>query len=199
MKRLVRSIALLAMAMLAVPVAASPAQAAPNPNLIRNGWFSDPHVNDPGSFERLTTTNYREKQNGWRVERNDIDVFGTRLAQYGQSRQAANLTGSAPGILSQNVTGLEEGERYVVSWETSPDTWPGCERKPASEQGFSVSIPRVAGNNYTPFGQPGNYTTQSLEFTANDTEAELQIISQSSNNWADCGAMITNVQLRRAG
>lgn len=188
--------------------ALGPAAAAADP-LVDNGDFTRPPLADD---ERLRIGGF-DTLPGWGVSRGDVDLYGSGLARL-DGAQAVGLTGSGNGTIGQ-VPATVPGTTYELSWQDSPDTWPGerqepgrfdpekrsCLGKSPGDQAYQVAVSGTRARTFRPAGDvttggPG-WSPQRLVFTAGEGDTHLRFISQADpQHLPHCGPLVTHVTLR---
>ncbi|MDT0268561.1 DUF642 domain-containing protein [Streptomyces sp. DSM 44915] len=194
MHRPLRLGGLLAVIMAIFVCLAQPATAA-GPNLIRNGTFARPPVNE-NSYQLIGAGNAFLLED-WTLTRGDVDVFGRNLAAAPSRHQALNLNGTVPGTVQQDFE-TRPGTRITITWKHARDTWPGCAW--ANDQSYDVSVHNTVYGSYEPQGGPGNWSTpNSLSFVAQGYSYTLEFSSTTGLATPACGALITDVEVRADG
>ncbi|GAA3919504.1 hypothetical protein GCM10022244_30750 [Streptomyces gulbargensis] len=169
----------------------SPSNAAER-NLIDNGTFSKPTAPDSKhGHVRIDEGNAGDLP-GWRLRRGDIDIVGRKLADSPSYHQAANLTGGSPGSIEQSFE-TSAGQRYVIRWEHSRETWPGCDEIP--DQPYTVEVVGIKRKQFEPPSQDERWQPAGLQFIAEGEAETLRFSSASPPESGHCGAMITNVKV----
>ncbi|KUF19203.1 hypothetical protein [Streptomyces silvensis] len=204
MNRVTRTAAVLTMALVtALPLtqahadgAAERAEVPVGENLIKNGTFSAETV-APHRYKPYTTGS-DARISPWHVmTEGELHVFSKKEAQHPNQYQAANITGNVPVTIEQDA-GTISDTRYRLTWQERTETWEGCERKPAADQQYKVAVTGVRAKTYTPTDEWLQPEGGPIDFTARG-DTKVQFISQSRNNSdpGHCGALITNVVLRK--
>ncbi|MFF5426291.1 MULTISPECIES: DUF642 domain-containing protein [unclassified Streptomyces] len=183
---------LVAGTLLACGTATQPPATAADHNLVNNGTFSRPAAPDTDLGHRRIDSDNAGELPEWRLRSGDIDIVGRKLAGSPSYHQAANLTGGSPGSIEQSFE-TTVGQRYVIRWEHSRETWPGCDEIP--EQPYTVEIVANKRKRFVPPEQGERWGPASLQFLAEGEEETLRFSSASPPESGHCGAMITNVKV----
>ena len=166
----------------------STSAAAPS-DLVQNGGFENSSNNfDSGGFNTLGTGS--TTITGWRVSSGEVDqVVGQWSPQDGSV--SIDLSGGEPGAIEQNITGLEVGERYELTYYYTG--------QPDHEGEYEAGV-EIANLNITEAASSSNsasspgWTLATHNFTAGNT-TETLTFTQGATPQDNAGMAIDNVSI----
>ena len=179
----------LALIAMASGLLATPTSAALN--LVNNGSFE--FGSNPGSFITLGVGS--QSLAGWTISGGSIDYIGSYW-QASDGVRSVDLAGNAPGTISQSISGLAAGSRYIVSFDLAgnPDGPPPIKNVDVTIDGATLGFAFPIGSNTrTSMGwQPYSFT-----FFASGSSAILSFaaFNQSPGFY---GAALDNVSVASA-
>jgi choice-of-anchor C domain-containing protein len=148
---------------------------------ISNGSFESGVA--PGSFTTLYAGD-STSIDGWTVASGSVDYIGSYWVASDGSR-SLDLDGLSAGTVKQELTGLNVGQQYKVSFDLAgnPDAGPTIKTldvtASAGSQSYSFTV--GGGNDHSNMG----WVTKSFLFTATDTSAWLSFISTTTSGGTD--------------
>jgi len=158
---------------------------AQQPNLVQNGSFEN-SSNDFSSDKNYNTLVADSTAiTGWRVSSGEVDQVGSYWSPQDGS-VSIDLSGSEPGVIEQNVTGLEAGKRYELTYYYSGHR--------VQEGTYEAGV-EIADLNITETASsPGDWTLATHTFTA-DSTAETLTFTQITPSSGAKGMAIDNVSI----
>jgi len=157
---------------------------AQQPNLVQNGSFEN-SSNDFSSDKYNTLVADSTAITGWRVSSGEVDQVGSYWSPQDGS-VSIDLSGSEPGVIEQNVTGLEAGKRYELTYYYSGHR--------VQEGTYEAGV-EIADLNITETASsPGDWTLATHTFTA-DSTAETLTFTQITPSSGAKGMAIDNVSI----
>jgi choice-of-anchor C domain-containing protein len=175
----------------AVPMSAASADPA---NVIVNGSFESPSIwqtNQLVEYEAGSTA-----IPGWSIGGNSIDLVGENYWQAEDGDQSIDLSGSAPGSVSQTVA-TTPGQNYTLTWYMAGNTNCGQAIKTmdVSWNGTLVDAPTFndSGDSNGSMG----WEQMQLNVTATGASSVVEF-ADATPDMSECGATLDNVSLMPA-
>jgi choice-of-anchor C domain-containing protein len=168
--------------------------ATANSNLIVNGSFEEPSIWQTNPFVEYDAGS--TAMPGWTVGGNSIDLVGQNYWQAENGDQSVDLSGSAPGSVSQTV-GTTPGANYTLSWYMAGNTNCGQTIKTMNVfwDGTLIDSPtfNTAGHSNTSMG----WVQHQLNVTAAGASSAVEF-ADATPDMSPCGATLDNVSLTPA-
>jgi choice-of-anchor C domain-containing protein len=179
---------------LAAPPALTAASAATT-NLIVNGSFESPSIwqsNLLVEYDAGSTA-----MPGWTVGGNSVDLTGKNYWEAEDGDQSLDLSGSAPGSVSQTVS-TTPGANYTLTWYMAGNTNCGQPVKTMHVlwNGTLIDSPSFndSGDSNTSMG----WIQQQINVTATGTSSVVEF-ADATPDMSECGAALDNVSLVPTG
>lgn len=193
-----RRILVLAVALCTVAAFGSAALAGgSNPNLVQNGGFERPSVNQTSDFESFTAGDTIDDEDEWTVDSGTVDLVEEETWDAFRGEQAIDLNGNSRGSISQEVD-TEAGDDYLLRFHLAGN--PGCtETNKVKVLNVYWDEELVATFYYDTTGQTTSnidWQLRVLELSGDQEDTELRFASANDGN---CGPMIDAVSLRMIG
>ena len=168
--------------------AVTSAAAGAQPNLILNGSFEQP---------RQTSDAALSSGSGgladWTIGGDSVNLDGSGYWQAEDGLQSLDLSGNAPGSVSQTVTGTTAGATYTLSWFVAgnPECGQAVKRMNVYWNGTLVDEPSFNTTGRTHVSMGWVEEQVNVVATGNDTVEFADAASDQSS----CGANLDNVSL----
>jgi hypothetical protein len=158
---------------------------AQQPNLVQNGSFEN-SSNDFGSSDNFNTlTADSTTVTGWRVSSGEVDQTGSLWSPQ-EGSVSVDLSGTEPGAIEQNVTGLEAGKNYELTYYYTGSPDKGGEYK-AGVEIADLNITEAASSS-------PDWSLATHTFTAGNT-TEILKFTQITPQSGSFGMAIDNVSI----
>jgi hypothetical protein len=176
---------------------------------ITNGSFTQPRQGD-GATDHWTYGKGSNEIVGWRVTKDDVQVYGSTFADTGSTAQALALNGGSAGAIQQEIT-TDAGQNYEVRFRYRQDTWENCKTDTnykKTKQRFAIgydddaagslqSEPVDLGSADHPVSTTHyEWVNGSYEFKAVDDVTFLTFTSKTGGVGWHCGPLITKISVR---
>ncbi len=152
---------------------------------VANGSFED--TTFVGGFQNTTSLN------GWTVESGTVDLINTYWAS-SEGTHNVDMSGSAPAVISQVISGLDVGESYALTFDLSgnPDGPPVVKSLLAAIGGTAAMFTFDSSTTVRPAAM--NWTPMVLRFTAEASSLTLRF-SSMNDTVGFYGAALDNVAI----
>ena len=166
-------------------------------NLVRNGGFERPLVNNSDDFQTFTAGDTIKEEDEWTVDSGSVDLVEEDTFDAFRGEQAIDLNGTTRGSISQEVD-TEAGDDYLLRFHLAGN--PGCtETNKVKVLNVYWDEELVATFYYDTTGQTTDdidWQLRVLELSGDQEDTELRFASANDGN---CGPMIDAVSLRMIG
>ena len=177
-------------------VQASPAAASTrsDANLITNGGFEKPSIWQSSSFVEYDTGSVAVP--GWTVGRNSVDLVGQSYIDPESGHQSVDLSGSAPGSVSQSVA-TTTGKNYTLTWFIAGSTNCGQVVKTMDVFWDGTLIDSPTFDTAGKTNQSMGWTQLEMNVTAVGSTSVVEF-ADATPDMSQCGSMLDSVSLTPA-
>jgi choice-of-anchor C domain-containing protein len=158
---------------------------AQQPNLVQNGSFEN-SSNDFSSDKNYNTLVAGSTAiTGWRVSSGEVDQVGNYWSPQ-EGSVSIDLSGGEPGAIEQNITGLEVGERYELTYY--------YRGQPKVDGPYDARVEVGDLDKTVTAVNPGDWTLATHNFTAGNT-TETLTFTQGATPKSYAGMALDNVSI----
>jgi choice-of-anchor C domain-containing protein len=177
---------------LSAPAFAAPGPASGNSNLIANGGFESPTV-CPGPFDEYDHGS--KAIPGWVVGGNSVDLVCHTYFVAAGGRQSIDLSGSAPGSVSQAVPTTPH-ETYRLTWHVAGNTNCGQAVKTMHVFWDGKLIKALTFDITGHTNQSMGWVKRQVNVTATGATSKVEFADATPDH-SECGAALDSVSLTR--